>query len=92
MNVVIVWNTDYMGAILSLLREMGHDALDVNVARVSPLKVRHINVLGEYKFSLHPYLLEGDLRPLRDPNASIGFEIEEFNGEEGVSDEFIDDE
>ncbi len=91
-NVVIVWNTDYMSAILSLLREMGHDVLDADVARISPLKVRHINVLGEYKFSLHPDLLEGDLRPLRDPNASIGFEIEEFNSEEGVSDEFIDDE
>ena len=91
-NVVIVWNTDYMGAILSLLRAMGHDVLDEDVARVSPLKVKHINVLGEYKFSLHPDVIEGDLRPLRDPNASIGFEIEEFNGTEGVPDEFIDDE
>jgi TnpA family transposase len=89
---VVVWNTDYMSAILSLLREMGHDVLDEDVARVSPLKVRHINVLGEYSFSLHPDLLEGDLRPLRDPNASIGFEIEDFNGEEGVPDEYIGDE
>jgi TnpA family transposase len=91
-NVVIVWNTDYMSAVLNLLRAMGHEVLDADVARVSPLKTRHINVFGEYKFSLHPDVLEGDLRPLRDPNASVGFEFEELNVVEGLQDQFIDDE
>jgi hypothetical protein len=71
-NVVVVWNTDYMCAILNLLREMGHEVLDDHVIRVPPLKTRHIGVLGVYNFHLHPNVIEGDLRPLRDPNGLIG--------------------
>jgi TnpA family transposase len=79
-NVVVVWNTDYMSAILNLLREMGHEVLDEDVIRVSPLKTRHIGVLGVYNFQLHPDVIEGDLRPLRDPNAFIGLLEDDDDG------------
>jgi TnpA family transposase len=75
-NAVVVWNTDYMTAILSLLEAMGDDVLIEDLVRVTPLKTQHIKVLGEYRFELHPDVIEGDLRPLRDPNSSIGLEDE----------------
>jgi TnpA family transposase len=87
-NVVVVWNTDYMSAILDLLKEMGHDVLDQDVARVSPLKTRHIKVHGEYNFSLHPDVVDGDLRPLRDPNSMIGLRDDDGNLE---VDEYVND-
>jgi hypothetical protein len=76
-NAVVVWNTDYMSAILSLLEAMGDDVLIEDLVRVTPLKTQHIKVLGEYRFDLHPDVIEGDLRPLRDPNSSIGLEDED---------------
>ena len=73
-NAVVVWNTDYMTRIIGLLREMGLEVLDEDIARITPLKTRHIKVLGEFNFNLHPDVIDGDLRPLRDPNAFIGLE------------------
>lgn len=73
-NAVVVWNTDYMSRIIGLLYEMGLEVLDEDIARVTPLKTRHIRVLGEFNFNLHPDVIDGDLRPLRDPNAFIGLE------------------
>ncbi|WTC61697.1 hypothetical protein OG865_03890 [Streptomyces anulatus] len=37
------------------------------MARLSPLKAGHLNVLGRYAFT--PSQPEGTLRPLRDPAA-----------------------
>jgi hypothetical protein len=48
--------------------------LPEDVARLSPLKSRHINMLGRYDFSISPDVAGGDLRPLRDPNADVGLE------------------
>ena len=79
-NAVVVWNTDYMTAILGVLEAMGHDVLEDDIARVSPLKTKHLKVLGEHRFELHPDVIDGDLRPLRDPNSSVGLEEAEVFG------------
>jgi hypothetical protein len=41
-----------------------------DVARLSPLKDRHINFLGRYLFNIKASGPGQDLRPFRDPNAS----------------------
>ncbi len=74
-NAITFWNTRYMQAALGLLEAMGHDVLEADIARLSPLKWRHINFLGRYYFELHPDVVDGDLRPLRDPNAVDPFEL-----------------
>jgi Tn3 transposase DDE domain len=48
------------------LRQRGHALPDQNVARLSPLVRRHLNVMGRYSFALPN--LAGGLRPLRDPD------------------------
>jgi hypothetical protein len=47
---------------------MGDDVLAEDVARLSPLKWAHVNVLGRFDFVVSPDVVEGDLKPLRDPN------------------------
>ena len=47
---------------------MGDDVLEEDVARLSPLKWAHVNVLGRFDFVVSPDVAEGDLIPLRDPN------------------------
>jgi hypothetical protein len=61
---------------------MGEDVLEEDVARLSPLKWSHIQLLGRYEFSMSPDLDEGDLRPLPDPNSSVGLEDGEVFGYE----------
>ena len=41
----------------------------LNLARVSPLAHRHINLLGRYAFTLPEAVARGQLRPLRDPDS-----------------------
>lgn len=59
LNMIVLWNTVYMGAALNQLRQ--------NVARLSPLLHEHINMLGRYSFSVPEAVAKGELRPLRDP-------------------------
>jgi len=66
-NVIILWNTIYMEAVLNQLRQEGHIILDEDVARLSPLIYGHINMLGRYLFSVSEAVARGELRPLRDP-------------------------
>lgn len=37
-----------------------------DIARLSPLAFRHINMLGRYDFELSDAILQGKMRPLRD--------------------------
>ena len=76
LNVAVLWNTEYIQASLAMIGAMGDDVLEEDVARLSPLKWTHINMYGEYDFSLNPDVEGGDLRPLRDPNALIGLELD----------------
>lgn len=66
-NIIVLWNTIYMEAILDQLRREGHIILDEDVARLSPLIHAHINMLGRYLFSVPDIVKRGELRPLRNP-------------------------
>ena len=77
LNAVILWNTRYMDAALDHLRSEGLDVKDEDVARLSPLGDKHINVQGRYHFTITDAVLKGELRPLRDPD-----EMEEFTRRE----------
>jgi len=66
LNAVTLFNTRCMNAALDQLRAQGHPVLDADVARLSPLIRKHLNVHGRYSFLLPE--LPGDLRPLRDTN------------------------
>jgi hypothetical protein len=72
-NALVLWTTRYMDAALSHLRAQGVPVKPEDVARLSPLRSRHFNVLGRYHFDLSDAVRRGELRPLRDPN---GFEQE----------------
>lgn len=65
-----------MDAALSHLRSTDVAVVPENVARLSPLGYKHINVLGRYHFNLAESIIQGKLRPLRDPNESSEIEQE----------------
>jgi len=67
-NAIVLWNTRYQDAALTQLRHDGHDVQDDDVRRLSPLGHDHINLLGRYHFTATS-LTDGQLRPLRDPDA-----------------------
>ena len=66
LNAVVLWTTRYIDAAVAQLRAEGHEIRDEDVARLSPLKHKNLNVLGRYSFTASQ---PGDgLRPLRDPD------------------------
>lgn len=69
-NLVVLWNTIYMDAALDLLRAEGHEVRLADVARLSPLAFKHINMLGRCVFTIPDTVARGELRPLRDPCAA----------------------
>ncbi len=66
LNAVILWNTRYLDAALTELRDQGVAVADEDVQRLSPLVSEHINMLGRYTFTVTP--AETQLRPFRNPN------------------------
>jgi hypothetical protein len=38
-----------------------------DVARLSPLGFKHVNLVGRYQFALPEAIARGEYRPLRDP-------------------------
>lgn len=66
-NIIILWNTIYMEAVLNQLRLEGHRVLDDDIARLSPLVFDHINMLGRYSFAVSEAVARGELRPLHNP-------------------------
>ena len=67
-NVIVLWNTIYMDAVIKQLRLEGHKIRDADVARLSPfLHRRHLNLLGRYSFDVPDVVYQGLLRPLHDP-------------------------
>jgi len=67
MNVVVLWNTLYLDAALAHLQAEGVAVQPEDVARLTPLGYKHINVLGWYTFTLAEPIARGQLRPLRNP-------------------------
>jgi TnpA family transposase len=68
-NMLVLWNTRYMEAALNHLRATGAVVQPEDVARLTPLVSENFHLLGRYQFSLSEALLQGELRPLRDPNS-----------------------
>ena len=66
-NAVALWTTRYIDAAVTQLRAEGHEIRNEDVARLSPLKHRKLNVLGRYSFTAS--VPREGLRPLRDPDA-----------------------
>ncbi len=66
-NIIVLWNTIYMDAILEQLRQEGQHIKDEDAARLSPLIYEHINMLGRYSFAMPDSVIRGELRPLRNP-------------------------
>lgn len=56
----------YLDAAVTALREVGTEVKDEDLARLSPLKAKHLNVLGRYSF-LPAVPGGGMLWALRDP-------------------------
>jgi TnpA family transposase len=69
-NIIILWNTIYIDAVLDQLKQEGYNIKEEDVVRLSPLIHDHINMLGRYSFSVPASVAKGELRPLRDPSQS----------------------
>jgi hypothetical protein len=64
MNVVVLWNTLYLDTALAYLQAVGVEVQPEDVARLTPLGYKHINVLGRYAYTLAEPIAHGQLRPL----------------------------
>lgn len=81
MNSVALWKTRHIDAAVAQLRAEGHEISNEDVARLSLLKFKNLNVLGRYSFA--PSTPPQGLRPLRDPDASELDEDDEDDEGEG---------
>ncbi|SCE08311.1 Tn3 transposase DDE domain-containing protein [Streptomyces sp. BvitLS-983] len=63
----MLWTTKYIDAAVAQLRVEGHEIRDEDIARLSPLKHRNLNLLGRYSFTASTPTA-GALRPLRNPD------------------------
>lgn len=68
LNAVVLWTTRCIDAAVAPLRAEGHKVRDEDIARLSPLKRKNLNVCGRYSFTAS-VPAGGSLRPLRDPDA-----------------------
>jgi TnpA family transposase len=63
-NMIVLWNTLYMDAVLKQLRCEGYPVRPEDEARLSPFAHEHINMLGRYVFTLPEPIAHGELRPV----------------------------
>jgi TnpA family transposase len=66
-NAVVLWNTIYMQAALDHLQRQQMEIREEDESRLSPLGYGHVNVLGDYSFTLAEQVINGQLRPLNQP-------------------------
>ncbi|NJK46901.1 transposase [Candidatus Gracilibacteria bacterium] len=59
-----MWNTIYTAEVLDYLRFNQIEVSPDDVARLSPLKYKHINMLGCYQFSMPDSVRQGKMRRL----------------------------
>jgi len=64
-NAVIVWNTVYIQAAIEELRRRGHAVDEAGFAHLSPVRFKHINRYGKFRFDVGDVLAPSGLRPLR---------------------------
>lgn len=67
-NMIVLWNTLYMDAVLDQLRSEGYPVRPEDEARLSPFGHEHIHMLGRYSFLVPEAVARGELRPLRADN------------------------
>jgi hypothetical protein len=65
-NMIVLWNTLYMDAVLEQLLSERYAVHPEDEARLSPFAHEHINVLGRYSFTVPESVARGELRPLRN--------------------------
>jgi hypothetical protein len=63
-----------MDAAVSQLQMTGAELKLEDLARLSPLGYKHINMLGRYSFALPEAIGRGELRSLREPASEMAFE------------------
>lgn len=63
-NMIVLWNTLYMDAVLARLRREGYPVRPEDEIRLSPFGHEHFNMLGRYSFSVPESVARGELRPL----------------------------
>jgi len=69
LNIIVLWNTIYMDAALTQLREEGYPVKEEDVKRLSPfVHEKHIHLQGRFSFAVPESVKRGDLRPLRNPD------------------------
>ncbi|KHK00196.1 Mobile element protein [Desulfovibrio sp. TomC] len=64
---IILWNTVYLERALELLRKKGEPIREDLIRHLSPLGWEHINLTGDYVWNLSKHVIQGHLRPLRNP-------------------------
>ena len=65
LNVLVLWNTQYMDDAVNYLRAGGREINDEHLARLSPLQLDHVLMLGTFPFTLPQELAGGRRRALR---------------------------
>lgn len=75
LNAFVLWTTRCIDAAAQLQAE-GQEICEEDIARLSPLKHRNLNLPGRYRFTAG-VPAAGALRPLRDPDA---LELDEDDG------------
>ncbi len=63
-NAIILWNTLYIESAIDQLKSEGMEISEDDIARLSPLQYKHINMLGKYAFTLSEDIKKGKLRSL----------------------------
>ena len=66
-NIIIVWNTIYIGKAVEQLRQEGYTVDDEDLKHIWPTRHRHINVYGRYLFNIEDIRKLRELRKLRQP-------------------------
>jgi TnpA family transposase len=64
-NAVIVWNTVYMQAAIDELVQRGEVVNEADFVRLSPVRFKHINRYGKFRFDVGNDIAQSGLRPLR---------------------------
>jgi hypothetical protein len=65
LNILVLWNTQYMDDAINHLRNSGREINGDDLARLSPLQHEHIKMLGTFPFALPDELAAGHRRALR---------------------------
>ena len=73
LNAITHWNAIHMQEVFSKLSEQGNEIDPKDTARLSPLLWLRINFLGRYEIALPESVMQGRLRPLRNPTSAYEF-------------------